>query len=78
MKVTKDIDWCITFKKMQQIQEIKLKWFQIKLIHRIIATNVVLIEMGIENVITWSFCRKERDSIYHIFWSCTHVTSFWE
>ena len=77
-KLNKDINWCITFKKMQQIQEIKLKWFQIRLIHRIIATNIVLMHMGIENDITCSFCRQDRDSINHIFWSCTYVRSFWE
>ena len=49
-----------------------------KIVHRIIATNVVLMHMGIENGITWSFCRQDRDSINHIFWSCTHVRSFWE
>ena len=63
---------------MQQIQGIKLKWFQIKLVHRIIATNVVLMHMGIENNITCFFCPQDRDSINHIFWSCTYVRSFWE
>ena len=58
-KLNKDINWCITFKKMQQIQEIKLKWFQIRLVHRIIATNIVLMHMGIENDITCSFCRQD-------------------
>ena len=56
----------------------KLKWFQIELVHRLTATNVVLAHMGIETDITCSFCRKERDSINHIFWSCTYVSSFRE
>ena len=34
-----------------------------KIVHRIIATNVVLMHVGIENDITWSFCRQDRDSI---------------
>ena len=34
--------------------------------------------MGTENNITCSFCRQDRDSINHIFWSCTYVRSFWE
>ena len=63
---------------MQQIQEIKLKWFKIRLVHRVIATNVVLTHMGIENDVTCSFCQKEQDSINHIFWSCTYVRSLWE
>ena len=48
-KLNKDINWCVTFNKMQQIQEIKLKWFQIRLVR-------VLMQMGIENDITCSFC----------------------
>ena len=34
--------------------------------------------MGIENDINCSFCRRERDSINHIFWRCVYVKSFWE
>ena len=59
-------------------RKIKLKWFQIRRLYRIIATNVVLVHTGIKNNITRSFCRKERDYINHIFWSCTYVKSFWE
>ena len=58
---------------MQQIKEIKLKWFQIRLVHRIIATNVVLMHMGIENDITCSFCQQERDSINHIYFGHVHT-----
>ena len=47
-QLNKDINWYITLKKMQQIQEIKLKWFQKRLVHRIIATNVVLMHMEIQ------------------------------
>ena len=38
-----------------------------KIVHRIIATNIVLMHMGIENDITCSFCRQDRDSVNHIF-----------
>ena len=34
--------------------------------------------MGIENDITCSFCRQDRDSVNHIFWSYTYVRSFWK
>ena len=57
----------ILFKKIHKIREIKLKWFQIRLVHRLLATNVVLMHMGVENDITCSFCEKERDAINHIF-----------
>ena len=48
---------------MQQIQEIKLKWFQIRLVHRIIATNIVLMHMGIENDITALFVDKTETQL---------------
>ena len=64
---------------MKNIQEIKLKWFQIRLVHRTLATNIVLMHMGIENDINCSFCRRERDSVNQFFfWRCVYVKSFWE
>ena len=77
-KLNKDINWSISFKKIQRIREIKLKWFQIRLVHRILATNVVLMHMGVNNDFDCSFCKKERDSINHIFWRCNCVRPFWE
>ena len=69
-RLNTDIDWSRTFKKMQNIQEIKLKWFQIRLVHRILATNIVLMHMGIENDINCSFCRRERDYQSHFLEMC--------
>ena len=34
--------------------------------------------MGIENDSNCSFCRKERDTINHLFWRCACVLQFWE
>ena len=34
-KVNTDINWNTSFRKIQKIREIKLKWFQIRLIQRI-------------------------------------------
>ena len=34
--------------------------------------------MGVENDITCSFCKKERDAINHIFWRCDSIKPFWE
>ena len=68
-RLNKDINWSGTFKKIQNIQEIKLKWFQIRLVRRMLATNIVLMHMGIENDINYSFCRRERDCISLLFFS---------
>ena len=66
-KLNLDINWNIAFKKIHKIREINLKWFQIRLVHRILATNVVLIHMGVENDITCSFCKKNNEMLLTIF-----------
>ena len=48
------------------------------MVQRILATNVVLANMGVEKDVTCSFCGKERDAIEHIFLRCEHVKRFWE
>ena len=77
-KLNKNINWFTTFKKIQKLQETKLKWFQIRLVHRILGTNVVLKHMGIKNDYVCSFCRKERDTINHLFRRCACVQQFWK
>ena len=34
MKLSKGIKWNATFSQIQKIQEVKLKWFQIRLTHK--------------------------------------------
>ena len=61
----------------QEIQEMKLKWFQIRLLHKILATNIVLKEMGITQSVLCDFCNLERDSLQQCMWGCEHMKSFW-
>ena len=76
-KLSKEINWKTTFKKVQKIREIKIKWFEVRIVHRVIATNVVLSCMGVQNDEQCSFCKDERENIQHIFWNCKHVQNFW-
>ena len=64
------------FKK--SIYDIKLKWLQIRTVHRILATNVVLMKMGIVNCSKCTFCEDNKDSIDHIFWECHCIKRFWQ
>jgi hypothetical protein len=72
-----DINWPRTFAKVRKIKEVKLKWFQMKICHRILVSNVILKEMGIQANNLCSFCRGERDSIAHYLVECEYVASFW-
>ena len=71
------IDWKRCFSVIQQINDTKLKWFQLRIVHRILATNVILKEMGIMQSNVCGFCNQDRDSIVHCLWDCTYVQSFW-
>ena len=51
---------------------------QIRIVHRIFGTNVVLKEMGIINSHDCSFCNDEKDSIDHMFWKCKYIKEFWK
>ena len=64
-KLGGEIDWNAWFTKTKKIPEIKLKWFQIRLLHKILATNIVLKEMGITQSILCDFCNLKRDSVQH-------------
>ena len=47
-------------------KDIKLKWLQIRIVHRILATNVVFM-----NCSKCTFCKDDKDSIDHIFGQCS-------
>ena len=76
IKLGEGTDWKACFKKTKKIQEVKLKWFQIRLLHRILTTNIVLKEMGIAQDVLCNFSNLERDSIQHCMWRCQHVKLF--
>ena len=66
-KLATYISWKHVFLKIHKIQDAKLKWLQIRTVHRILATNVVLKEMGITTANQCTFCSEKR-------W---HRTYFW-
>ena len=48
-----------------------------RIMYRIIGTNVMLNEMGVTNNNKCSSCLIAKDTIQHIFWECTHSQQFW-
>ena len=49
-----------------------------RIVHRILGTNVILKHMGITQNENCSFCAREKDCIEHIFWRCNISRSFWD
>ena len=70
------VQWAECFRFTKKINDIKLKWFQLRIIHRILGTNIVLNEMGLVGDKNCNLCKDKRDSIQHIFWECKITQSF--
>ena len=68
----------VVFKRNKKIKDIKLKLLQIRIVHQILATNVVLMKMGIVNCSKCTFCEDNKDSIDHIFGQCSCIKCFWQ
>jgi len=72
------IDWKKCFHYVNKVYDINMRWFQIRIVHRILGTNIVLKHMGITRNEECSFCNVERESIEHIFWRCNVIKNFWD
>ena len=76
-KINLHIPWEKVFHKIHKIRDVTLKWLQIRIVHRIIVTNVILHAMGIAENVKCTLCNEERDSIEHFLWDCEHTQRFW-
>lgn len=59
-------------------KDIKLRWFQYRISHRILSTNVFLVKIGLANNELCSFCKEVPETLEHLFWYCNIVTQFWK
>ena len=51
---------------------------QFKLLYRRLATNDFLNKIGIRENDICTFCRTEKESLFHLFWSCSETSCFWQ
>jgi len=73
------IDWNAAYQlSFQCTKSTKLIVFQFKLLHRRLATNDFLKKVGIKDNDLCSFCKTEKESLIHLFWSCRVVSTFWQ
>jgi hypothetical protein len=74
-----EINWSemnsLVFKHMK---DVKLRWLQCRIIHRIIATNNFLYKIKKVNTPLCTFCKQENETIEHIFYDCEMIKPLWE
>ena len=49
-----------------------------RIIHRILGTNIVLSKMKMTPSDLCTFGCQEKETIEHLFWLCNHATLFWQ
>lgn len=57
--------------------DVQIQWFQYRIVHRILTTNVFLKRIGIVQSDLCSFCDLYPENLSHIFWECTYVEELW-
>ena len=73
------LNWNQIFSKCHRTTvDTKLRWFQLRLLHRILSTNRYLYLCKIKDSSSCTFCRNEEETIIHLLWSCPVVQSFWK
>ena len=58
--------------------DMQLRWFQARLLHRVLPTIIFLFACTIVDDPLCSFCSDEVETIQHIFWNCAVVRNFWD
>jgi hypothetical protein len=58
-------------------QDTHLRWFQFRLIYRILPSQRLLFLMKIVNSATCTFCEVEEGTLEHLFWDCIKTQVFW-
>ena len=76
-KIQGNINWKRVFNTVRKVGDINLRWFQMRITHRIIGTRVILKSMGVADSESCYFCPNERENIEHMFWDCPVSQSFW-
>ena len=74
-----NLHWKTIFLKCISLTvDTQLRWFQARLIHRIIATKKYLFKCKLAENDLCAFCDQETETIQHIFWQCHYVKEFWD
>lgn len=70
--------WKFIFRKyIKTTQDAKLRWFQFRLIYRLIPTNRFLHLRKLSDSALCTFCGNAEETLTHLFWECPHVRNFW-
>ena len=65
------------FSKCFHFQDVKLKWFQARVLHRLLPTRKYLFDRRIIQSPTCTVCNDNPQTIQHLLWNCKFTKKFW-
>ena len=72
------LDWHTIYSSFKRsTSDTNLKWFQYRILCRILTTNDYLYKRKVNNSDRCAFCKTERETIRHLLWDCTYTETFW-
>ena len=76
-KINKEM-WLQTYKNcFKTIHDNEIKWFQYRILHRILGTKEYLFKIKYKNDNVCVFCKQNVETIMHLFVDCNVVKNFW-
>ena len=73
------LDWKNIFRICHKTTvDTKIKWFQFRLLYRLLPTKRFLMLRKIKNNSLCDFCNQNDETICHLFWECPYVQHFWD
>ena len=74
-----NVDWKAVYRTPFLCTKItKLIVFQFKLLHRRLATNTFLTKVNLRDNEQCTFCKSEKETLIHLFWTCDISNRFWQ
>jgi hypothetical protein len=73
-----DLAWEKIFSHaFESTADMQLRWFQTRLLHRLLPTSRYLFLRKLKDSPLCVFCISEEETLSHLFWQCRLVSDFW-
>lgn len=74
-----DLNWAEIFiMPLKATLSIKLRYFQFQFVYRFLPVNKFLYDIRAIDSNLCTFCKKEAETLHHLFWNCIISQKFWQ
>ena len=71
------LNWKEIFNLCFKFDDIKLRWFEARVLHRLIPTRKFLYDRKIVDDPHCNSCNQDIQTVQHLFWRCEKLRDFW-